>query len=181
MSRAGVLVDGYAGGWNWSRDGEQVASIGFSIAGDVLTRRYGFRRHGEERKQVDEQVRALRSPRPLGGERTYFQCPRVVSGRVCARRLVKLCGAFDFFLCRHFRHLSYSSQSSFPAARVVRRAGRLEIAPGGKPRLSSAFPRRPKGMWRKTCEWEMAAIFEVEEAADATFARECARIMKRLG
>jgi hypothetical protein len=55
FNRAGCLRPGYCGGWEWTRDGEQVASIRFRRDGDRLLLSYRVRQHGGANLSLDAQ------------------------------------------------------------------------------------------------------------------------------
>src|SRR6476661_5482427 len=55
--REGCLRPGWSGGWQWSRDGEKVASITLRAEADRLHLSYRVRAHGGEWQDVDEAVR----------------------------------------------------------------------------------------------------------------------------
>ena len=92
----------------------------------------------------------------------YFRCPGVVNGVACGRRVAKLYGPGEFFLCRHCYRLTYPSQSEGEGNRAIRRAARIRIRFGGDPGMASPFPPRPKGMWRQTYERLQKEAFEAE-------------------
>ena len=90
MNKAGGLKPGYSGSWQWSEDGEQVASIGFSAAKTKITLNYRYRVYGSAWEDVEYSVAILWSPCRYGGKRAYFRCPGVGNGHVCGRRVLKL-------------------------------------------------------------------------------------------
>ena len=131
LSKAGCLRPGYRGGWAWTADGEQVASIGLRATADQLILNYRVCRNGEDWTDVEEAVPLARSPCRFGGMRSYFVCPGVKNGRPCSRRVTKLYLGGRYFLCRHCYDLAYASQSETRPYRLLRRADKRKIALGG--------------------------------------------------
>ncbi|MDH3264028.1 MAG: hypothetical protein OEM24_08525 [Paracoccaceae bacterium] len=169
LRREGYLRPGYSGGLHWTRDGERVASIGVRMEVGRLRLIYRISTWGEDFESVDYAVPIRWCPCTLGGERPYFACPGIRNGRHCGRAVVMLYGAGRYFLCRHCYDLAYGSQWERPADRLLRQANKRRMRLGGEPGTASPMPRRPKGMWRKSYEREVAAILEAEELADAHF------------
>lgn len=168
LRREGCLRPGYRGGWQWSRDGEVVASIGLRAESNHLRLVYTSQRYGEEPEHIDEAVPIIYAPCRFGGERPYFACPGVVNGRHCGRRVTKLYGPDRYFLCRHCYRLTYASRSEPPFDRALRRANKRRMRLGGEPGAASPI-FRPKGMWQSTYERELNAILDDEERADRLF------------
>jgi hypothetical protein len=178
LYKAGCLEPGYAGLWQWSRDGEVVASIGLRAEQHRLRLVYTVRRYGEEPEDIDEPVVIAYAPCRFGGERPYFLCPGVVNGRYCGRRVVKLYGPGRYFLCRHCYRLTYASRSEEPYDRALRRANKRRMRLGGEPGTCSMI-QRPKGMWNRTFERELEAIFADEALADDLFFIRAAGLLDR--
>jgi hypothetical protein len=119
LHKAGCLRAGWSGGWEWSRDGEKVASINLRAETDQLHLSYRVSIGGSGWEDVAETVRIVRLPCRFGGTRPYFICPGVVNGVTCGRRVGKLYGPGRYFLCRHCYRLSLTrrSQRRFGLAR----------------------------------------------------------------
>jgi hypothetical protein len=162
LHREGCLKPGWWGGWDWTRDGEPVASIGLRSEADRLHLTYRVRIGGGEWEDVNENVRIVRFACRYGGTRPYFICPGVVNGRACGRRVAKLYGPGRYFLCRHCNRLAYTSQSEGDLDRALRRANKIRQRLRGDPGMASPFPERPKGMWRRTYERLHEQTFETE-------------------
>lgn len=124
-------------------------------------------------------MEAVVSGRRFGGARPYFICPGVVNGRACSRRVAKLYGPGRYFLCHHCYRLVHASQSEDAWDRVLRRANKIRQRLGGDPGMVAPFPRRPKGMWRRTYERLAEEVFEAELNADDAFARRAELMMAR--
>ncbi len=76
-AREGVLRPGYWGGWQWTRDGETVASIQMRAEQDRVILIYKRRSGGEDWKDEQYPVRIVRTRCHLGGSRAWFICPAV--------------------------------------------------------------------------------------------------------
>ncbi len=180
LHREGFLRGGWTGGWQWSRDGEKVASINLRAEHDQLRLTYRVRLNGGEWEDVAETVRIVRLPCRYGGARPYFVCPGILNGIVCSRRVAKLYGPGRYFLCRHCYRLVHASQSEGRLDRALRRANTIRQRLGGDPGMAAPFPSRPKGMWRRTYECLHRRTFEIEmhaeEAMDLHVANLAARI-----
>lgn len=122
LSRAGVIVPGMerSAGWQWSRGGKVLASVGLRVdlrdaredVPGVLTLNYTVRRGEGEPQQYSYHVELATSPLPWGGVRYWFVCPLSRrGGPVCRRRVSALYmppGA-EVFGCRHCYDLGYTS------------------------------------------------------------------------
>jgi hypothetical protein len=156
LHREGCLGASRMGGWQWTRDGEQIASIILRAEVDRLHLAYRVRIGGSDWEDVNETVRIIRMPCRFGGTRPYFSCPGVVNGIACRRRVTKLYGPGRYFLCRHCCRLVHASQSEGGLDRTLRRANTI----------------RQRLLHRRTFEIEMRA----EEAMDLRVANLAARI-----
>lgn len=180
LHREGCLRAGWIGGWQWTRDGEQVASINLRAEHDRLHLSYRVRIGGGKWEDVAETVRIVRVACRFGGARPYFICPGVVSGIACGRRVAKLHGPGRYFLCRHCHRLAHASQGEGAWDRTLRRANKIRQRLGGDPGLTALFPPRPKGMWRRTYERLRERAFEAKMIADEAFALQAERLLARL-
>lgn len=152
LQHHGCLRAGWSGGWQWTADGEQVASINLRADADRLHLTYRARLGGGEWENVTETVRIVRTPCRFGGLRSYFICPGVVRGIACRRRVVKLHGPGRFFLCRLCYCLAYASQSEDTCGRRLRRARKIRQRLGNDLGPDDPLPPKPLGMWRRTYE-----------------------------
>jgi hypothetical protein len=180
LHREGCLRPGWWGGWQWTRDGEKVASINLRAEEDRLNLTYRVRIAGGDWEDVEETVRIVRIPCRFGGTRPYFSCPGVVNGTPCGQRVAKLYGSGRYFLCRHCYGLAHASQSEEPWDRALRRASKIRMRLGGEPGMSEAFPPRPKGMWQRTYERLRRQALEAEFEADAAFAERLQLLVSRI-
>jgi hypothetical protein len=133
LHKTSCLSPGWAGGWQWTRDGERVAWINLRAEMDRVHLSYRWRVAGGEWKDVEETVRIVRAPCRFGGSRPYFICPGIVNGVTCGRRVAKLHGSGRYFLCRHCYRLAHASQSEDPWDRAMRRANKIRQRLGGDP------------------------------------------------
>jgi hypothetical protein len=180
LHKAGCLRPGWWGGWQWTRDGEKVAWIDLRAEADRLCLTYRVRIAGGEWQDVSETVRIVRVPCRFGGARPYFICPGVVNRISCGRRVAKLFGPGRYFLCRHCYRLAHASQSESGWDRALRRANKIRQRLGGDPGMAASFPKKPKGMWRRTYERMREEAFAAEMYADETFAIMAGRLLARI-
>jgi hypothetical protein len=135
LQREGCLRPGYSGGWQWTRDGQRVASIQMRRDRDHVVLSYQTQQHGEEWQDIEQSTSIVWMPCHFGGARPYFVCPGIVNGIVCSRRVVKLYGAGMYFLCRHCYRLAYASQREDRYDRALRRANNIPFGLAGSPVL----------------------------------------------
>jgi hypothetical protein len=143
-AREGLLRPGHWGGWQWTRDGETVASIHISAKQDRVILIYRRRNGSEEWRAEQNPVRIVRSPCNFGGSRAWFICPALG----CGRRVAILYGG-DVFACRHCYKLAYASSREDAGDRASRRAERLRTRLGWEPGILNREGGKPKWMrWR---------------------------------
>jgi hypothetical protein len=143
-AREGMLTPGYWGGWQWTRDGETVASIQMRAEQDRVILIYRHRSGGGEWKDEQYPVRIVRTPCNLGSSRAWFLCPAVG----CGRRVAILYGG-GVFACRRCYQLAYASSREDAGERATRRADRLRERLGWKPGILNGGGEKPKWMrWR---------------------------------
>jgi hypothetical protein len=145
LNKAGALTPGWFGGWQWLRDGEQVANIRVGAIEGGVRLIYRSRSYGEEWTEHDEFVAISWEPCRFGGQRPYFHCP------TCWRRVLQLYGNARY-LCRTCQNLSYPSQRKSPVDRAFSRADAIRDRLGGLAGIANPFPDKPKGMHWKTYE-----------------------------
>ena len=97
LHREGCLRAGWAGGWQWTHDGERVASISCAPMPTGCISPIVCASAAATGRTSAETVRIVRMPCRFGGARPYFVCPGVVNGIACGRRVVKLHGAGTLF------------------------------------------------------------------------------------
>jgi hypothetical protein len=180
LHQTGCLRPGWWGGWQWTREGEKVASINLRAEADRLHLSYRVRSVGEEWAQVDESVRIVWIPCRFGGARPYLICPGVVNGIACQRRVAKLHGPGRYFLCRHCYRLAHASQRESVLDRAIRRASKIKRQLGGEGGLAASFPPRPRGMWQRTYERLREKATAADMMANAAFEAEAERLLARI-
>lgn len=169
LHKAGALKAGYFGGWQWTEDGQKVASIAVRAETGRLVLIYRVRPMGGEWESIEEPIPIIETDCAYGGNRPWFRCPGVRNGHRCGRRVGKLFLGQRYFLCRHCLDLSYASQSEEPMHRHNRRANKIRVALGGEPGTWAAPPSKPKGMHWRTYWRKIDAIEEAEAAGDIAF------------
>ena len=137
-----MLQAGYAGSWQWSRDGEVRASIRMRAEAGRVVLLYRYRQHGGEWEDVEEPVRIETTSCRYGGSRSWFICPAVS----CGRRVAILYGSGRYFACRHCYRLAYESQREDAGDRALRRAQTIRQRLGGSANMMMPFPMKPKWM-----------------------------------
>jgi len=145
--RDGLLTPGRAFGWQWSRDGEVVASIQVRVETGRVFLNYRHRSGGVEWKDENYPVWLDWTPCNLGGQRPWFRCP----ARGCGRRVAILYGG-GIFACRHCYRLAYPSQRETWDDRAARRAERTRARLGWEPGILNGEGLKPKGMHWRTFE-----------------------------
>jgi hypothetical protein len=142
---AGMLTPGgRRAGWQWTRDGETVASIQMRAEQDRVFLIYRHRSGDAEWKDEQYPVRIVRTPCNLGGSRAWFICPAVG----CGRRVAILYGG-SIFACRHCYRLAYPSAREDVCDRAARRADRLRARLDWEPGILNGGGEKPKWMrWR---------------------------------
>ncbi len=180
MQRKGCLQAGWSGGWQWSRDGDEVDRIAVTVEPDSIVLRYRVSVADEPWHEVVETVRIERLPCGFGGSRAYLRCPGAVNGVACRRRVVKLYLRGRYFLCRTCHQLVYPSQSEGERDRALRRADKIRLRLGGEPGAARSFPTRPRGMWRRTYARLCREAFEAEDFAFQSIAESVERCLRRL-
>ncbi len=172
LHREGCLRAGWRGGWQWTRDGEQVASINLRAerrpAASHLSRAHRRWRLGRTWPRPSA---SSASPAASAASRPYFICPGVVNGIACGRRVAKLYGPGRYFLCRHCYRLAYASQSEGAMDRALRRANKIRQRLGGDPGMAAPFPTEAEGHVAANLRAADASkAFEAEMRADEAFA-----------
>jgi hypothetical protein len=143
-AREGVLRPGYWGGWQWTCNGETVASIQMRAEQNRAILIYKHRSGDGEWKDEQYAVRIARTPCNLGGSRAWFICPAVG----CGRRVAILYGG-RIFACRHCHQLAYASSREDAGGRATRRADGLRARLGWEPGILNGEGGKPKWMrWR---------------------------------
>ena len=180
LHREGCLRPGWSGGWQWTREGEKVASINLRTEYDLLHLSYRWRIGDSAWEDVAETVRIVRVDCRFGGARPFFICPGIVNGIACGRRVGKLYGPGRFYLCRHCYRLAHTSQSEGAWDRTLRRARKIRQRLGGSPSLATPIPLKPKGMWRRTYERLRQQSDVYDQRANEAFLIRARRLLAKI-
>lgn len=176
IARRGLLRPG-AFSWHWSRDGEQVGSVGVRVAGDaqrvILT--YQWTPYNGEPHHVDCTLRIERTPCNYGGGRPWFLCPS------CERR----CAVVYFgapggrYACRHCVRVGYLSQCEDETGRLWLKQRKIECRLAGGAAEWNGWTK-PKGMHQQTFDRLRRQIWELEMRRDELIAVLAASLWRRL-
>jgi hypothetical protein len=180
LSKAGVLRDGWFGGWEWSRDGERVASISMIGGRDLITLSYKFSRASSAPDSVRQTVEIEWRPCRYGSERPYFKCSGQPHGQHCGRAVLKLYGAGRYFHCRRCHRLVYASQAEDSCDRAQRKADRVRKLLAGRAVSRIEFPGRPKGMWSRTYDRHLNTLVQADMLLDERLHRAAQVLCQRL-
>ena len=152
LQRDGLLDPGRAFGWQWTRNGEELASIQIRTEVDRVMLSYCSRNNGGEWQPMEYPVTLEWTPCHLGGRRAWFRCP--ATG--CGRRVAILYGG-TIFACRHCYRLVYASQREAEDDRARRRAEKIRRLLGWPAGIANPDGGKPKGMHWRTFERLTAA------------------------
>lgn len=147
LQRDGLLTPGQAFGWNWTRNGEKVASIQIQTEPDRVVLNYRSRSNGGEWQPMEYPVYIEWTGCNLGGRRAWFLCP----AKGCGRRVAILFGG-SIFACRHCHKLAYASQRETAYDRQARCADKIRERLNWEPGILNSNGRKPKGMHWQTYE-----------------------------
>lgn len=112
--KRGLLWDGGANTWSWSRGGESAGSIRFSVSEQSVRLTYAV--NGLDASQT---ITRTSTPCHYGGSRPWFVCP------VCQCRTALLYMRSGRFACRNCQRVSYATQSGTSHDRVCNLYHRL--------------------------------------------------------
>lgn len=174
-AREGLLRPGNAFGWEWSRDGEKVASIQVTVEVGNVRLIYKSRQRFEDWRDFNYPVTLNRTPCTYGGSRTWFLCP----AHGCGQRAAILYGG-AVFACRTCHQLAYPSQNENPIDRAQRRADTLRLRLGWDLGFEGTCRAKPKGMHRRTFDRLSAEIWELEEHVHAAYVTETEALLRQL-
>jgi hypothetical protein len=171
FQRDWLLDNGKSFGWNWTRNGEKMASIQVRAEIGRLILEYRHQ-HGEgEWKSVNYPVKIVWTPCNYGGLRAWFNCP----ANGCGRRVAKIfLGSAGIFACRHCYQLAYASQRENADDRATRQAAKIRDRLGWQPGILNGPGDKPKGMHWQTYQ---RLVFEHDTFVNQSLAW----MAKRLG
>ena len=165
LQRDGLLKPGQAFSWQWSRNGEKVASIQVRTEINRIILSYKHRSGSEEWQDKEYPVRLDWTSCNYGGQRAWFLCP--AAG--CGRRLAVLYSG-GIFACRHCYRLAYESQRENTVDLMARRANKIRARLGWDAGILNSTGQKPKGMrwqsyWQLCREYETSAQIAFNEIA----------------
>ena len=169
LQRDGLLTPGRAFGWNWSRNGETIASIQMRTEAERVILNYRSRSNGDEWKAMEYPVSLEWTGCNLGGKRAWFLCP----AQGCGRRVAILYGG-SVFACRHCHKLNYQCQRETDDDRFARRADKIRERLKWDAGILNGNGWKPKGMHWRTFE-------RLSAEHDAFVSASLAGMAKRLG
>ena len=141
--RDGLLFPGNVINWQWSRNGEKIASIGAKVETGHLRLIYNYRANGSEMwESLDYPIRLQTTHCNYGSVRYWFTCPAVG----CGRRVAILYSGGKYYACRHCYQLAYQSQREAPDDRASRRANKIRDKLGWERGILNPIGWKPKGM-----------------------------------
>ena len=147
IARAGRLAPGQSFGWQWTCNGEKIASINMRTDTDRVTLDYRARDRGGEWQAMNYPVRLSWTPCTYGGQRAWWLCPAVG----CGRRVAVLYGG-KVYACRHCHQLAYLTQREQPYDRAGSRADKLRDRLQWEAGILNGNGIKPKGMHWATFE-----------------------------
>ncbi len=178
LHRAGLLAARRAFSLNWTRNGEQVATIQACSDDDNLTLIYRHQSGGNDWQAMEYAVRLEWTACTLGGRRAWFLCP----ANGCGRRVALLyLGGAGIFACRHCYRLAYACQREAADERVTRRVNNIKRRLGWQEGiLNQRGWKKPKGMHSATFERLTRAHDALIEVALAGLSSQLDRMRRRL-
>jgi hypothetical protein len=122
--KRGLLWDGGTNSWSWSRGGERMGDIMFTVNADNI--RLTYASGGQDASQT---IRTTTTSCRYGGSRRWFACPG------CGGRAVTLFMRTGRFACRACQKISYTSQSGSEFSRGCSNYHQLKaLVDAGKPK-----------------------------------------------
>lgn len=179
LQRDGLLTPGRANNLQWTRNGNEVASIQMRTEVDRVILNYRSRSNGGEWRPIEYPVYLEWTPCHLGGRRAWFLCP----AQGCGRRVAILFGG-SVFACRHCHKLVYACQREADHDRAARRANTIRRRLGWEPGIRNLPGWKPKGMQWRTFERLKAEHDAFANASSAGMARQLElmnRVLEKLG
>lgn len=157
------------GSLHWTREGQRIASISYSIEPRLdrrMTLRLKFNRNG---KPVDQWIGLHAKQCRFGGLRWFASCPQT-SMSVANIHLPK---TGNQFLSRRAAGLGYKSQCEPPIGRTLLKRNRLldEFCPTGM-----FCPQKPNWMRWATYNKKITRLFELDAELDACLDGYAARL-----
>jgi hypothetical protein len=115
------LQAGYHGQVTWSRNGEEISTIGYQVKGSDCPSNilliYTITKADGEKIDCKYSIELTTTPLPWGGLRHWFTCPIVGCGRRV--NVLYLAPGGKYFACRHCNRLSYRSRQEWSQDRAL--------------------------------------------------------------
>lgn len=175
LARGGYLKAGMAYRWQWTRHGENVASINLTVEADRVWFTYRQRGHSGDWRDMRYAVGLERTACHLGGARVWWRCP--VAG--CGRRVAVMYDG-GVFACRHCHDLAYRCQREADDYRAIRKADTLRKKLKWVPGIAHGEGPKPKGMHWRTFERLYAEYTEQVSRAFGGVSQRLERCQSRL-
>ena len=169
IARAGRLTPGQLFGWQWTCNGEKIASINMRTDTDRVTLDYRARDRGGEWQTMNYPVRLSWTPCTYGGQRAWWLCPAVG----CERRVAVLYGG-KVYACRHCHQLAYKTQREQSHDRAGSKANKLRDRLLWEAGILNGNGIKPKGM-----HW--ATFARLQARHDALVNQTLAGVMAKFG
>jgi hypothetical protein len=176
VQRADCLKPGHVFNWQWTRDGEKLASIELRPEARHVTLNYRSRDRGGEWQAMRYAVRLSWTWCNYGGYRAWWICPAVG----CGRRVAVLYGG-KVYACRHCHRLAFPSTQTGARSRVFDRANKLRLKLGWCAGVANPPGDKPKGMHWKTYVCLQNQLLEHAQMAAQSTNLLVARLRKKLG
>ncbi|MBP1152704.1 hypothetical protein [Methylocaldum sp. RMAD-M] len=146
LQRDRLLRSGETFAWQWTRNGQEVASIQIRVETNRLILIYRHRKNDGDWQPMEYPVYLEWTPCNYGGGRAWFLCPAAGCGRHVALLYI---GRAGIFACRHCYRLAYASQREPDDDRAARRADAIRRRLRWQPGILNGKGSKPKGMhWR---------------------------------
>jgi hypothetical protein len=163
--RLGWLRAGQRFTWSWTRGGKALGSVVVRTEPDAVI--LMFKPSGAEgngSRSVEQRLPLVWTRCHFGGARPWLRCTGHSDGQACGRRAAKLflCPP-PLFACRPCCGLAYASQQEIPRHRAISRAQKARMRLGGNANLLEPFPKKPRGMHRRTYNWMLAGAMAAQE------------------
>jgi len=122
--------------WQWSRNGEKISSVGFTVADSFIRFEYVIKDNEDNPITVNKTIPLTLTPCNFGGHRKWFCCS-------CGRKVATMFIHGQKIACRHCFNAVYTSQREDAINRLQGKINKLEA------KLKDDCDR-PKGMHMQT-------------------------------
>jgi len=152
--------------WQWSRNGEEVASVRFVIADSFIMIEYVMKDSEDNKLTVNKTIPLTLISCNFGGHRKLFRCG-------CGKKVATMFIRGQTIACRHCFNAVYPSQREDAIDRLWRKIDKLEA------KLKNDQYSRPKGMHIKTYERIKDEWINAHIKKDKLFNLACARFLSQ--